>query len=64
MYACRTPLVAENTEEYREREAFAARMAQEIENSDAYKASIALENGDRDEEAIYGAVVREKTDGR
>ena len=71
IYLCalpnRTPLKQENTKEYKEREAFAAKMAQEIESSDTYKASLALENGDKDEEDAFSAVVRggsEKTDGR
>ena len=64
---CRTPLKQENTDEFKKREAFAQRMAQEIESSDTYKASLALENGDKDEEDAFSAVVRpggEKTDGR
>ena len=57
----RTPLKQENTKEYREREAQAARLAREIESSDTYHQHIQLENGDGvddDEEARFSAVVR------
>lgn len=62
----RTPLVKKNDREYRLKEEEAERLAREIENSDTYKARIALENGDRDEESRFSAVLRpgEKESGR
>ncbi len=53
-----TPLRQENTKEYKEREARAAKLAQEIERSDQYKNRIALENGEGDEEDKFSAVQR------
>jgi len=55
----RTPLVKKDTKEYREREAQAARLAQEIEKSEEYNKRVALENGDgADEEMLFSAVHR------
>ena len=48
-----------DTEEYREREAMASRMAQEIEKSPSYQHHANLENGDGDDEELkFSAVVR------
>lgn len=59
LYIFRIPLVVDNSEKYREREARAAKLASEIEGSESYKQRIALENGDGDEETKYSAVLRE-----
>ena len=56
--ADRTPLTKTDTKEYKEREAKAARMAAEIERSDAHQARRDLENGDVDEETLHSAVIR------
>ncbi|KAK7499053.1 hypothetical protein BaRGS_00009600 [Batillaria attramentaria] len=53
-----TPLVRKNDREYRQKEEEAERIAREIESTDTYRAHSALENGDRDEEAKFSAVVR------
>lgn len=50
------PLEQKNTEEYKRQEAEALKLAQEIENSYAYRNRIMLENGD--EEERYSAVIR------
>lgn len=59
----RTPLKQENTDEYKKREAQAAKIAQEIERSESYKHRIALEIGDGDEEEKFSAVVRSGEQG-
>ncbi len=49
----------QDTEEYKKREAQAAKLAQEIESSDDYRSHINLENGDGDdEEMAFSAVHR------
>lgn len=54
-----TPLVKQDTKEYREREARAAKLAQEIEKSEEYVRHSELENGDEgDEELCFAAVIR------
>lgn len=55
---CRTPLVRKNDQDYKRKEEEAERIAREIESSETYKARIALENGDRDEESKFSAVLR------
>eukprot|EP00918_Siedleckia_nematoides_P097765 GHVU01214148.1.p1 GENE.GHVU01214148.1~~GHVU01214148.1.p1 ORF type:complete len:950 (+),score=116.10 GHVU01214148.1:44-2893(+) len=58
-----TALKTEDTAEWREKEARAAKLACEIERSEAYKVNAELENGDeRDEEEKFSAVVREGGD--
>ena len=48
-----------DTEEYREREAMASRMANEIEKSPSFQHHANLENGDGDDEELqFSAVVR------
>ncbi len=48
-----------DTEEYREREAMASRMAHEIEKSPSFQHHANLENGDGDDEELqFSAVVR------
>ena len=59
----RTPLDKQDTKEFRDREARAMRLAQEIERSDGYKSRMDLENGDGDEEMAFSAVVRPDKDG-
>ncbi|XP_025088928.1 ataxin-2-like isoform X2 [Pomacea canaliculata] len=53
-----TPLVRKNDQDYKRKEEEAERIAREIESSETYKARIALENGDRDEESKFSAVLR------
>ena len=54
----RTQLPGQNTEEYKKREAYAIKLAKQIESSETYKARIALENDDGDEEDKFSAVKR------
>ena len=54
----RIPLTKENTKEYKDREAQAAKLASEIEGAESYRDRIELENGDEDEEAKFSAVQR------
>ncbi|XP_074641772.1 uncharacterized protein LOC141899401 isoform X2 [Tubulanus polymorphus] len=51
-----TPLNIKDTVEFREKQVKAEQLAREIENSDTYKQSIELENGD--EEDRFSAVIR------
>ena len=55
-----TKLEKKDTEEYRQREEAAKKLAAEIEDTAQYKKHIALENGegDVDEETRFSAVVR------
>lgn len=52
----RIPLNKQNTEEYRQQEARASKLASEIESASHHKSRAALENGD--EEDRYSAVIR------
>ena len=54
----RTQLQREDTQEFREREREAARIAGEIERSAGYHSRSALENGGDDEEMAFSAVHR------
>ena len=54
----RTKLPAQNTEEYKIREAYALKVANQIESSEVYKRRIELENDDGDEEDKFSAVKR------
>lgn len=57
------PLEKGNSEVYRQREARAARLANEIESSLQYRRRVSLENEEgRSEEEKYSAVVRERED--
>ena len=58
----RTPLKSEDTEAFRKREARAAKLARDIESSEAHKKGAELENGDgMDEELKHSAVIRPST---
>jgi len=62
---CRTPLEKQDTKEYKDREARAARLASEIERSEGYKSRMDLENGDGDDEEMkFSAVVRPDKDNQ
>ncbi|XP_055779567.1 ataxin-2-like protein isoform X1 [Salvelinus fontinalis] len=58
------PLERGSSDGFRQREARAARLANEIEGSPQYRHRTNLENDDKSEEDKYSAVVRERDEGR